>query len=151
MGAGHHGGFGNTYGSKAISLSPIYAGDENNLKTASKWIAPKSGYTDIIVHGSPDHVEIKKGDQWVSIDHRTLARMYRGDKGYTRNPIRLISCETGKNVDGFAQNLANKLGRKVIAPSDTVWIHPSGKMTIGPSARSNTGKWISFYPRKRGN
>ena len=62
MGAGHHGGFGNTYGSKAISLSPIYAGDENNLKTASKWIAPKSGYTDIIVHGSPDHVEIKKGD-----------------------------------------------------------------------------------------
>lgn len=60
MGAGHHGGFGNTYGSKAISLSPIYAGDENNLKTASKWIAPKSGYTDIIVHGSPDHVEIKK-------------------------------------------------------------------------------------------
>ena len=148
MGAGHHGGFGNTYGSKAISLSPIYARDENNLKTASKWIAPKSGYTDIIVHGSPDHVEIKKGDQWISIDHRTLARMYRGDKGYTRNPIRLISCETGKNMDGFAQNLANKLGRKVIAPSDNVWIHPSGRMTIGPNARTNTGKWISFYPKK---
>jgi len=80
-----------------------------------------------------------------------LARMYNGDSGYTKNPIRLISCETGKNVNGFAQNLANKLGREVIAPSDTVWIHPSGKMTIGPNARSNTGKWISFYPRKVGN
>ncbi len=49
---------------------------------------------------------------------------------------------------GFAQNLANKLGRKVVAPSDTVWIHPSGKMTIGPNAWSDTGKWISYYPKK---
>ena len=139
MGAGYHGGFGSTYGSQAISLSPIYAGDENKLKTASKWIAPKSGYTDII-HGRPDHVEIKMSEQWVKIYHRTLARMYKGDKDYAKNPIRLISCETGKEVNGLAQNLANKLGRKVISPSDTVWIHPSGKTTIGPNARSNTGK-----------
>lgn len=148
MGAGIHGGFGSTYGSKAISLSPTYAGDENNLKTAAKWIKPKSGYTDIVVHGSPDHVEIKRGNEWVKIDHRTLARMYKGDKGYTKEPVRLISCETGKDVNGFAQNLANKLGRKVIAPSDTVWIHPNGRMTIGPNARTDTGKWISYYPKK---
>lgn len=148
MGAGFHGGFGSTYGSKAISLSPTYAGDEKNLKTAAEWINPKSGYTDIIVHGSPDHVEIKRGNDWIKIDHRALARMYKGDKGYTNEPIRLISCETGKEVNGFAQNLANKLGRKVIAPSDTVWIHPNGRITIGPNARTDTGKWISYFPKK---
>lgn len=148
MGAGFHGGFGGTSGSKAISLSPTYAGSDNDLKTASKWIKPQSGYTDIIIHGQTDHVEIKKGAKWIKIDHRILARMYKGDKAYTKNPIRLISCETGKDVNGFAQNLANKLGRKVIAPSDTVWIHPSGKITIGPNARTNTGKWITYYPKK---
>ena len=76
------------------------------------------------------------------------AKSYLIDSILSGFPIRLISCKTGKNVDGFAQNLANKLGRKVIAPSDTVWIHPSGKMTIGPNARSNTGKWVSFGPKK---
>ncbi len=148
MGAGIHGGFGKTFGSKAISLSPTFAGDEPNLKSAAKWIKPRSGYTDIIVHGSPDHVAIKRGNDWVKIDHRMLARMYKGNADYSKNPVRLISCETGKNVNGFAQNLANKLGRKVVAPSDTVWIHPSGKMTIGPNAWSDTGKWISYYPKK---
>lgn len=148
MGAGIHGGFGHTLGSKAFSLSPTFAGDENNLKAAAKWIKAKSGYTDIVIHGAPDYVAIKRGNDWIKIDHRTLARMYKGDKDYSKNPIRLISCETGKNVNGFAQNLANKLGRKVIAPSDTVWIHPNGKMTIGPNARSDTGNWISYYPKK---
>lgn len=148
MGAGFHGGFGGTFGSKAIRLSPTYAGDENNLKTAAKWIKPKGGYTDIVVHGRPDHVEIKIGDVWTRIDHRALFRLFKGDKSYSKDPVRLISCETGKNADGFAQNLANKLGREVIAPSDTVWIHPNGKMTIGPNAKSNTGKWISYYPKK---
>lgn len=148
MGSGYHGGFGGTFGSKAISLSPTYAGNESKLKTAAKWIKPKEGYTDIVIHGSDDHVEIKKGADWVKIDHRTLARMYKGDKAYTKNPIRLISCETGKDVNGFAQNLANKLGRKVIAPSDKVWIHPNGRITIGPNARTDTGKWIPYYPKK---
>ena len=151
MGAGNHGGFGNTYGSRAISLSPTYAGKDNDLKTASKWVKPKDGYTDIIIHGRSDRAEIKVGDnKWVKIDHRVLARMYKGDKDYSKKPIRLISCKTGKDVNGFAQNLANKTGRKVIAPSDTVWIHPSGKLTIGPNARTDSGKWVPFYPGKRG-
>ena len=151
MGTGFHGGFGDTFGSKVVILSPTFAGDENNLKIAAKWIKPKSGYTDIVIHGTPDYALIKIGNDWVEINHRVLARMYKGDKGYSKNSIRLISCETGRNVGGFAQNLTNKLGRKVIAPSDMVWIHPSGKMTIGPNAWSNTGKWISYRPKKGDN
>ena len=150
MGSGNHGGFGNTYGSRAISLSPTYAGNDNSLKTASKWVKPKEGYTDIIIHGRPDCAQIKKGGKWVKIDHRMLARMYKGDKDYSKKPIRLISCSTGKDVNGFAQNLANKTGRKVIAPSDTVWIHQNGNLTIGPNSKTDSGKWIPFYPGKRG-
>ena len=87
MGAGNHGGFGNTYGSRAISLSPTYAGNDNTLNTASKWVKPKEGYTDIIIHGRSDRAEIKMDDKWVKIDHRVLARMYKGDKSYLINML----------------------------------------------------------------
>ena len=60
MGTGYHGGFGNTAGSKAVRMSPAYTGDDKDLKTASQWIKPQSGYTDIVIHGSPDNVAIKK-------------------------------------------------------------------------------------------
>ena len=68
--------------------------------------------------------------------------------GYEKGPIRLISCSTGTKE--FAQNFANKMGVKVIAPSDTIWAHSDGKLTIGPKAYINNGKWVEFNPRKRG-
>lgn len=39
---------------------------------------------------------------------------------------------------------------KVIAPSDTVWAHPSGKLIIGPKSYIDNGHWNEFKPRKRG-
>ena len=39
---------------------------------------------------------------------------------------------------------------KVIAPSDTVWAHSDGKLTIGPKSYINNGEWKEFIPRKRG-
>ena len=53
--------------------------------------------------------------------------------------------------ENFAQDFSNKMGVKVIAPSDTVWAHPSGKLTIGPRSYINNGHWKEFTPRKRGN
>ena len=44
----------------------------------------------------------------------------------------------------------DKMGVKVIAPSDTVWAHSDGKLTIGPKSYINNGKWVEFNPRKRG-
>ncbi len=60
----------------------------------------------------------------------------------------MISCSTGAKE--FAQNFANKMGLNVLAPSDTVWAHPSGKLTIGPKSYINNGRWIEFKPGKRG-
>lgn len=37
----------------------------NYLKDHRILWKPKSGYADIVVHGRPDHVEIKRGNDWV--------------------------------------------------------------------------------------
>ena len=150
MGTGYHGGFGHTSraSDRAVSLSPSYTGDDADLGKAVKWLKPKEGYTDIVIHGQQDSVQIKRGDKWITLDHRRLAKMYKHDKELSKKPVRLVSCYTGKKVNGFAQNLANKLGKTVLAPSDKVWIHASGKVTIGPTALKNTGHWIEYKPQK---
>ena len=40
------------------------------------------------------------------------------------------------------------MGVEVLAPSDTVWAHSDGKLTIGPKSYINNGKWNSFKPKK---
>lgn len=58
----------------------------------------------------------------------------------------VLSCGTGSTPNGFAQNLANKMGVEVMAPSDTIWAFPADKLTIGPKWYSNTGRWNTFMP-----
>ena len=59
-----------------------------------------------------------------------------------------MPCETGSLPNGIAQNLSNKLGTEVIAPSNTVWIQPNGSLTIGRTGQVNTGIWNTFTPGK---
>jgi len=82
------------------------------------------------------------------MDHRSLAKYLKQDAGYAGGPIRLLSCGSGSAPNGFAQNLANKMGVEVMAPSDTIWAFPNGKLVIGPNQFSNTGCWNIF---KTGN
>ena len=80
------------------------------LLNASK--APKvEGMLDVIVHGASKTVEI--GD--LTVSHRVLANLISLNPQFTGQPIRLLSCNTGKLANGFAQNLANKLGVQVYA------------------------------------
>ena len=90
-----------------------------------------------------------KNNRWVDLDHRRLAKFLKSDSGYKKGNIRLISCSTGKDAKGFAQNLANKMGVSVMAPSDTLYIYPNGKTVIGPSSTKNTGKWITYKPERK--
>jgi len=152
MGAGYHGGFGNTKGMRAapgtVVLVQPRLGD--NFGKFAKKAKPLDGYTDVIIHGNPekDLVSIFINGKWKNIDQRRLATYVKHNTGYKSGPIRLISCSTGAKK--FAQNFANKMGVNVLAPSDTVWAHPSGKLTIGPKSYINNGKWIEFKPGKRG-
>ena len=156
MGAGYHGGFGATKGlrnNRIIVADSTLVGNGTGfeLKEASKRVKKEPGYTDVAVHGSPNSISviIKEGDteKEIVLDHRRLAKYLKSDKGYSGGKIRLLSCKTGSEDGSFAQNLANKLGVVVRAPSDTLFIYPSGRIVIGPDRFHNTGRWIDYYPQ----
>ena len=155
MGTGYHGGFGATSGSKsitAVSASSAFVGPRpgDNLKKFAARVKEEEGFTDVTIHGNPESAEYYYKGKWVKLDQRSLALMIKKDPGYRSGGIRLISCSTGKLDFGFAQNLANKLGVTVKAPTDTVWVWPNGRLTVGPSQMQNTGSWRIFKPKKKG-
>lgn len=155
MGAGYHGGFGSTSGAKAnkaISASSAFVGKGKGeeLKVYAKNVKEDPGFTDVVIHGNANSAEYYHNGKWVKLDQRTLALALKKDPGYKSGGIRLLSCSTGKLDSGFAQNLANKLGVPVKAPTDTLWVWPNGKLTIGPNQYKNTGTWRVFKPKKRG-
>ena len=124
----------------------IGAGDR--LAQASQWVKPQQGVFDVVVHGSEDSFHVLHNGSWVEIDQRSLAT-FIGKNGWNGEPVRLISCSSGASSTGVAQNLANKLGVEVTAPNNTVWIHPNGMLTVGPSATVNSGSWNVFTPGAR--
>lgn len=154
MGAGYHGGFGNTKGSRnpnsyaAGTVKLVKAGiGEEFGKNASK-AKPKKGYTDVIIHGNPNtgKVAVFHNGKWRDIDQRRLATYVKQSSGYKSGPIRLMSCNAGEK--DFAQNFANKMGVEVIAPSTTIWASATGKIVVGSAPYRNDGKWLKFKPNK---
>lgn len=155
MGAGYHGGFGATSGSKistAVSASPSFVAprDKDNLARFASRMEKEAGFTDVIIHGTSTSADYYLNGRWVKLDQRSLALMLKKDPGYNSGNIRLVSCSTGALDTGFAQNLANKLGVTVKAPSDTLWVFPNGRVVIGASYTKNTGTWKTFKPQKKG-
>lgn len=156
MGAGFHGGFGATKGSFITNeafpgtVKLVNSGPGEKFGEYAMKAKPKEGYTDVIIHGNPDtdKVSVFHNGKWVDIDQRRLAKFIKQDMGYKSGPIRLISCSTGTKQ--FAQHFANKMGITVIAPSDTIWAHSDGRLTIGPKSYINNGKWVEFHPGKEG-
>ena len=61
-----------------------------------------------------------------------------------------MACRSGELPDGVAQNLANKLGVPVVAPTRTVWVTQTGRLIVGdgPTAFAITdpGDWVRFVP-----
>lgn len=81
---------------------------------------------------------------------RLLAAIIRHTKGWNGQNIRLLSCSTGKRVEGdycFAEELANALGVKVKAPNDVLFITSAGSLTVGKHAE---GEFLAFAPNQRG-
>ncbi|WP_158686983.1 hypothetical protein [Rhizobium leguminosarum] len=50
------------------------------------------------------------------------------------------------HATGNEDRMANQIGAPVTAPSDTVWIHPNGTLTVGSEATVNSGAWNTFTP-----
>lgn len=150
MGAGSHGGFGATKGASPGTVKLVKKKEGDNFGRFAMKAEPEPGYTDVIIQGNPDtdKVSVYHNGRWVDIDQRRLATYVKKDSGYKSGPIRLVSCSAG-NQD-FAQFFANKMGVKVLAPTNTVWAHSDGKLTIGPRSYINKGEWKEFTPSKGG-
>lgn len=99
----------------------------------------------------------------VSVDGAELtatdfAEVVAHETNWNGEPIRLFSCNTGEEVGGFAQQLADELGIQVTAPTETVWSVEGGTPIIGnavfdpvtglygPPAPSS-GEWLTFMPQ----
>ncbi len=158
MGAGFHGGFGNTYGAAFGSTDYMKPNDNFSKFIKNRPDVDVDGFYDIIAHGNEYTIEVQHNGKSIQINHRTAAKLFSKDKSYKKQGIRLLSCSTGKIDNGFAQNLANKLGVPVKAPTDILWVKPSGKYYVKSGKvinghlyedGSKTGKFKIFYPNRR--
>ena len=122
--------------------------DGDQLSENIKHVKPLKTYFDVAMHGTPSAVGF--GTTETNMSPRLLASVIRHSQGWNGQKIRLLSCSTGKKTDDgycFAEELANALGVEVKAPSDTLYIFPSGKMMIG---KNSGGKMIKYTPNERG-
>lgn len=132
---------------KLIPVKEIVAAPDINkfpqnqaIKEYAELIPNRNGYFDVAMHGTSQTVQY--GDSFISA--RELSKIIEHNKDFDRQKgIRLLSCNTGNGSNCFAQQLANSLNCKVVAPNDTLYIYSNGMTRIGDDGK---GKWITFTP-----
>ena len=158
MGGGYYGGFGATFGSFSGEATPMAAalignGTGRDLAVNIKKAKPVPGFEDVAIHGHPDGFQLIRinrssgNEERINLTQRDLAKYLKSSSDYHGGNIRLISCSTGVKPNGIAQHLSNKLGVIVMAPTDTAWVYPNGRITIGPNQYTNSGTWNYYYPQ----
>ena len=138
---------------QAVAAAPSLASARTDgvFRAAAGQVTGKSGRFDIVVHSDGMTFWVRTGpynSHWAKVPPSRVADFMRAN-GYTGGPVRLIACSSGACSKGAAQKLANELGAAVKAPTDTVWIHPGGRLTVGPTPTSRTGSWVWFGPKKK--
>ncbi|MEU7164595.1 hypothetical protein AB0A70_08095 [Streptomyces morookaense] len=115
------------------------------------------GYHDVVVHGNNKGYFMPGRKNLAGVDfppgevHAThIAEAIRNNPTYKGGPVRLISCHTGRVLDGVAdipaaQKVANDLGVPVMAPTDEVGVYPSRPKGQEPEVQ-NGGYWRTFLP-----
>jgi hypothetical protein len=145
------------------AFARIYVNKNDPLYELSKSIKPIEGFEDFMIHGQPNLVEHETTNgQWLQYSAQDFADFLLEDRNeYHGGNIRLLSCKSGMFDDGFAQQLANIMGVKVMAPTQTLWVNKDGEMFIadsevladlwdnGENVRQ-TGAWKVFAPQKEG-
>lgn len=125
---------------------PIYAED---LRQAYHLygIKPKDDYYDVVIHGSPKSLEY---EHKFIINAETLAYIISGRRDFHGDDIRLLSCNTGvkdNNGQCVAQEVANILKVKVLAPTGILNFNPNGTLTVGKKKLPEELGFIEFNPK----
>ncbi len=104
-----------------------------------------NGCFDVIAHGSSNVIEVNGVNKFLLIDARQAAKLIRRQIGYKKaKSIRLLSCNTGASPNGFAQHLANALGKPVYAPNMTIYSLFNGVHWVEDNGIK--GEFIKFIP-----
>jgi RHS repeat-associated protein len=120
--------------------APQLTGDADLLAQYAKAIPTESnGYYNVVTHADAKSAYVLRGGDWTAVSHRGLARFIEGSPGYTGQPICLIACSSGASEAGLAQNLANKLGTRVLAPTEAAYVDSNGSFWT-------SGVWKGFSP-----
>ncbi|MEV0543107.1 hypothetical protein [Nocardia salmonicida] len=136
----------------------VFRADDEILIRMPK-VKPMPQIFDVGIHGAPKYVGLQVRDgqadlpkNWRNFSHREVSRILQGHGWVPGQPIRLLSCRTGMNPDGFAQNLSNRLGVAVYAPTEILWIYPNGRIAVAPYGKNGKmhptirGTFQWFYP-----
>lgn len=107
-------------------------------------VPKKEGFFDFAAHGAENAIEYGSEDMMLSA--REVANIIRHNKAYKGEKVRLLSCSTGAQDNGFAQQLANALGVEVEAPSDILLVYPNGTFKIG---YDGSGEMRTFKPGRK--
>jgi len=107
-------------------------------------IDPNGSY-DVIAHGSWKEIEVNTANGIKRINARQAAKLIKRQSGFKKaTSVRLLSCSTGADPEGFAQHLANALGKPVIAPNMTIHSYSDGRHWI--SDNGVKGDFITYFP-----
>ena len=128
---------------------PAFDRDElGRIGRATQTARKENGRYDVVMHGSPQ-IALPYLER---ADARLIADVLRSRDDYHGEPVRLLSCYTGRaNERGecFAQRLADELGVTVTAPDGMLWLKDDGGYSIGENEDENTGSMVEYKPRRK--
>lgn len=79
--------------------------------------------------------------------HKVIDGVLIDEKRATNDLLNKYSLEEiSSDPEGFAQHLANALGKPVYAPNNTIYSHSSGKYWIANVDSKTKGEFIKFVP-----
>lgn len=97
------------------------------------------GYLDVVMHGDANGTQAAVNGTRTDFTLDEVVTMVTRNADWGHRAVRLMSCSTGQA--GYAQDLADRLGVPVYAPSDVLSVAGGVKEVL------NDGTWRRFEPR----
>jgi hypothetical protein len=121
----------------------FYGVDDIDMRRVALSLPPEQGKFTADLHGNPESVKVEGR----SLTAHDLASFLESEKSdWSGEPIRLFSCNTGKGEDPLAQELADRLGVPVMAPTELAWSDIEGSSWSATKTKNAKGDWVSTWP-----
>ena len=143
-----------------IPLSRIHVNKEDQLYKNLQKLKPYKDYEDFAIHSAKDLKTVEyvtTAGKSTFYSAKEYAKIIQDDDSYRGGKVRLLSCGMGSDGTTFAQELANNLGKEVIAPTETLWTNEDGELFVTNSRHlaemwydgvkvNQSGRWKVFVP-----